>query len=187
MDDETKTTDNVEETTEEKYDWRDEPGAKAMGKKIADLEKKLAQAAQASQEAAEKRERKKLEDREQYDAIVKDLENKMASLQSDYESKMVAKDLDIALTRAGFTNPLLLQGAKAGYDGTSSIDDYVEGLLADEATQALLTPTKEGAPAAKFTKPSSQSSTKSLDERLKDGDVEAQKQKLTELTGINFK
>ena len=187
MEDEKK-PDNVEETTEEKkYDYREEPGFKAMTKKVADLEKKLAAAAQASQEAAEKRERKKLEDREHYDAIVKDLENKMASLQSDYEAKIVAKDLDIALTRAGFTNPLLLKGAKAGYDGTASIEEYVEGLLADEATQALLAPAKEGAPAARFTKPSSQSSTKSLDERLKDGDPEAQKQKLAELTGINFK
>lgn len=176
------------ETETKEYDWREEPGAKAMRKQIADLQRQVESAAQASKEAAEKRERKKLEDREQYDTIVRELEEKMAAQATDFEARMTAKDLDIELTRNGFTNPLLLQGAKAGYDGSVPIADYVAALVADESVQALLSPAEATRnPDPKFSKPSSKSATKTLDERLADGDPDAQMQKLAELTGLNLR
>ena len=159
-----------------------------MRKQIAELQKKLESRDRASEEAAAKRERKKLEDREQYDVLMKQKEDEIATLRSEFESQMTAKELDIALVQAGFSNSLLLQGAKAGYDGSVPIPDYVEALLADESVQAIISPAEQtAAPSPKFSKPSPKSSTKSLDERLAEGDKDAQMQKLAELTGLNLR
>jgi len=191
MADEQETQEIVEAEPQQEQEtqgnWRQSPGAIAMAKQISELQKKLERKEKADADAIAQRERQELESKGEYETILRSKDAELENLRKEFESKMVSKELDLELTKAGFSNKLLLKGAKAGYDGSVDIPDYVAGLLADESVKALLSPQEPPVPSSKFHKPAGKSSAKTLEERIEEGDTEAQKEYLGTLLGVAFK
>lgn len=172
-------------TEETKYNWREEPGARAMMKKISDLEARLESQASAEAEAKKAAEQKELEAAGEYKTIMAKKDAEIENMKTTHAQQIQMLQLDVALTEAGITNKLLRKGAKADYDG-GDIGEYVNGLVASDEVQALLSAGKANE-ASKFARPGSKSNVKTLDERVADGDPDAQREKLGSLLGINFR
>lgn len=146
---------------------REHPAFRAVTKQVeeerqarAALQAQLDEILDKEKKAQEEAERKSLEEKGQYDQIIKQKEAEIAAMKEAQKAQMLASSLQIALLAEGVTNDLFIKGAVASYTGDEKgIAEFVAGLKSDpknapafgivqEQPRQGLPPANSGAPAS---------------------------------------
>jgi len=124
-----------QQTTEPQVDnnaVRNSPLFQKVASQLKQMQEAIAQKESAEQQAKEEAERKQLEAKGEYETLLSQLNDKLQNTETKYQRELTQRDLKFALANAGMSNQLALDGAIAGFNGTSEdVQDYVAKLRED--------------------------------------------------------
>jgi hypothetical protein len=111
---------------------RNSPLFQKVASQLKQMQEAIAQKESAEQQAKEEAERKQLEAKGEYETLLSQLNDKLQNTETKYQRELTQRDLKFALANAGMSNQLALDGAIAGFNGTSEdVQDYVAKLKED--------------------------------------------------------
>jgi hypothetical protein len=148
------------------------------------LNERLTAIEQSQAEAKEAEERKQLEAKGEYETIVEQLKAQNEATVKAHQAELLRRDLGAELIKAGARNEVFINGAIASFKGSADdIAQYVADLKEPNA-DFFGDPKPVGQKGTGTGTPATRSNAKSLDERLADGDQEAQNEALRQMLGM---
>lgn len=149
-----------------------------------ELRDRLAAIEKSQSDAAAEKERKDLEAKQDYETIIAKRDAELEKIRADHQAELLRRDLGAELMKAGARNEVFINGAIASFKGSADdIAQYVADLKEPNA-DFFGDPKPVGQKGTGTGTPATRSNAKSLDERLADGDQEAQNEALRQMLGM---
>jgi hypothetical protein len=162
---------------------------KSKRAQLSELREQLDSRRAADEKAAGEAERRALEAKGEYETILKQREAELAAVQAKHTRDMLEMNLSLALSRAGASNAHFVRGVVAAYDGDADgIAEHVAQIKASDEHAAWFgvdntLPT--GLPSTGTAPPAAKGGQKSLEDRLAEGDHDAQNEVMAQYFGLD--
>lgn len=152
----------------------------SVAKHNKELSDRLDAIENAQTKAKEEDERKALEAKGEYETVLKQRDAEIERIKQEYAVEDLKRNISDALRDAGANNPVFIKGAVSEFTGTAEeIADFVKGLKENELNTAFFGEVKPaGQKALAHGAAGSRSNSKTLEERVADGDLDAMNEML---------
>jgi hypothetical protein len=128
--------------------------------KLATLQQQIQEKEAAEKEAKERAELQSLEAKGEYETLITRKNEEIENIRQQHVRELTERDLKLALSTAGLTNAIALNGAVAGFKGTAEdINQYVTDLQKDHADLFVGTQQQPKPTALPTGQPSSRANT----------------------------
>lgn len=132
-----QTDDNQQQPQISNQDVKNHPLFQKLTNQLGELQRADEERKQSEVESAKQEKIKKAEAEGNFKKAAELHQQQLADLENKHKTELTKRDLTLELTKLGATNKIFINGAIAGYDYETPIDEYIAALSSDESNQGI--------------------------------------------------